>query len=38
MARTVGMIPKGKRKPAQPKPQEKPQEKPQTEPDAGDGK
>lgn len=25
MARTVGMIPKGERKPTQPKPQEKPQ-------------
>lgn len=34
MARTVGLIPKGKRKPAQPKPQEKPQ----TETAAEDGK
>lgn len=38
MARTVGLTPKGKRKPAQPKPQEKPQEKPQTETAAEDGK
>ena len=36
MARTVGMIPKGKRKPAQPKPQEKPQTESETA--AEDGK
>lgn len=31
MARTVGLIPKGKRKPAQPKPPEKPQAEPVAE-------